>query len=206
MWNEIRRDAYDITVRTAGDRYRAFLFDHDVPTLVDTGFADTVEELTAAVSEIGVTPERVIVTHGDPDHVGGLAAVRSRYDLETWVPEGLDLEGNSPDRRYEHGDRIGRFTAVHTPGHTAHHHSLVDEEAEIVVMGDAVFGSSARGLPGDYFVLPPGVYTEDLNRADESLSALLDYEFDVGLVFHGEHVTTDAREKLERFVDFAGRP
>lgn len=38
MWNEIAEDVYDVTVRRDGGRYRAFLFDHEVPTLVDTGF------------------------------------------------------------------------------------------------------------------------------------------------------------------------
>ncbi|WP_408960222.1 hypothetical protein [Natrinema sp. 74] len=37
---------YDITVQDDGDaRYRAFLVDADVPTLVDTGLPDTTDAL-----------------------------------------------------------------------------------------------------------------------------------------------------------------
>lgn len=73
-------------------------------------------------------------------------------------------------------------------------------------MGDAVFGSDLRGLPAGYYVLPPAVYSEDLNLADESLGKLLDFEFDVALLYHGSSVWEDAREKLDRFVNFPGRP
>lgn len=73
-------------------------------------------------------------------------------------------------------------------------------------MGDAVFGSDLRGLPAGYFVLPPGVYTADLGRADAELETLLEYEFETALVYHGSSVLEGAREKLDRFVDFPGRP
>lgn len=73
-------------------------------------------------------------------------------------------------------------------------------------MGDAVFGSDARGLPAGYFVLPPAYYSADLAAADENLARLLDYEFDAGLMYHGSSVTEDASEKIEAFVDFRGKP
>lgn len=49
-----------------------------------------------------------------------------------------------------------------------------------------------RGLPPDSFVLPADVYTVDINQADQALSNLLDYEFDIALLFHGSSVTEDA--------------
>ena len=73
------------------------------------------------------------------------------------------------------------------------------------MLGDAVFGADARGLPEGYFVLPTGYFSADLNRADESLAQLLAYDFDIGLVYHGESVTSDASEKLEQFVKFKGK-
>lgn len=207
MTDEILPDVYDITVKTAGDaRYPVFLFDGEVPTLVDSGFEDTVDEIAAALDELGVTPERVILTHGDPDHAGGLAGLADRYDLETWVPDGLDLDGVTPDHRYGDGDQVGPFTAVHTPGHTPTHHSLVDEAGGVAVIGDALFGSDARGLPAGHFVLPTAFYSDDLAQADESLERLLDFEFEAGLVYHGSSVTENASEKIARFVDFAGKP
>lgn len=207
MITETATDVYDLTLAEInGGRYRVFLFDGPTPTLVDAGLEDTTDAVADRLEELGVDPERLVVTHGDPDHAGGVATLADSYDLETWVPEGVDVDGHDPDHRFGDGDAVGQFTAVHTPGHTPHHHSLVDEDAGVAVMGDAVFGSDARGLPGGYFVLPTGYFSADLGQADESLGELLAYDFDVGLVFHGESVTSAASEKLSRFVNFRGKP
>jgi glyoxylase-like metal-dependent hydrolase (beta-lactamase superfamily II) len=206
MPTEIAPDVYDITVKTTPDaRYRVYLFDGETPTLVDTGFEDTVDTLADAFDDLGVVPERAILTHGDPDHSGGLDGLAQRYDLDVWVPEGVETDA-AVDHRYGDGDSIGPFRAVHVPGHTPAHHSLVDEGRGVAVLGDAVFGSDARGLPAGYFVLPTAFFSADLAAADEHLDRLLDYEFETGLVFHGSNVTDAASEKLAAFVDFAGKP
>lgn len=208
MIEEIAPQVYDLTIAELnGGRYRVFLFDGETPTLVDAGLANTTDVVEDRLVELEVEPERLLITHGDPDHVGGLPALADQYDLETWIPEELGVDGGYvPDNRYGDGDEIGRFTVVHTPGHTSEHHSLIDENDGIAVLGDAVFGADARGLPEGYFVLPTEYFSADLNRADESLSRLLAYDFDIGLVYHGESVTSDASEKLERFVKFKGKP
>ena len=206
MIEEIATDVYDITVAERnGGRYRVFLFDGEVPTLVDAGFADTVDSVADRLDELGVAPERLVITHGDPDHAGGIAGLAERYGLETWVPDGVEVDAE-PDRRYGGGDEVGEFTAVHVPGHTPHHHALVDEDAGVAVLGDALFGADARGLPEGYFVLPTAFFSEDLAAADENLSRLADHEFDVGLVYHGKSVTEDASEKIASFVEFTGKP
>jgi glyoxylase-like metal-dependent hydrolase (beta-lactamase superfamily II) len=208
MPTEIAEDVYDITCldEEGGKRYRVFLFADGTPTLVDAGLADTTDALTAGVEEVGVTPERLVVTHGDGDHIGGFDGVVDAYGVETWVPEQTNVETKHyPDHRYGDGDEVGRFTAVHVPGHEPDNHALVDEAAGVAVLGDALSGADQRGLPEGYFHLPPAVYSQDLNRAEESLQRLLDYEFDVGLVFHGSSVTEDATAKIDRYVNFPGK-
>ena len=206
MIAEIAADVYDITVAERnGGRYRVFLFDGETPTLVDAGFEDTVDVLADRLDDLDVVPERLVLTHGDPDHAGGLAGLAERYDLETWVPEGVEVDVD-PDRRFGDGDTVGPFTAVHVPGHTPHHHSLVDEDAGVAVVGDALFGADARGLSEGYYVLPTAFFSDDLAAADESLSRLAVYEFDVGLVYHGSSVTDEASEKIRSFVEFVGKP
>ncbi|MFC6873034.1 MBL fold metallo-hydrolase [Halobellus marinus] len=202
---EIAPDVYDITVKESADaRWRVFLFDGETPTLVDAGFEDTVDAVAAAADDLGVTPERIIVTHGDPDHIGGLPGLVDRFDLETWVPEGVEVDVDV-DHRFGDGDRVGPFTAVHVPGHTDAHHALVDEANGIAVIGDALFGSDGRGLPAGHFVLPTAHYSADLATADESLDRLPAFDFDVGLVYHGSSVTENASEKIAAFVEFAGK-
>jgi glyoxylase-like metal-dependent hydrolase (beta-lactamase superfamily II) len=208
MPTEIATDVYDITCldEPEGKRFRAFLFTDGTPTLFDTGLAKSTDALDEGISAVGVEPERVVITHGDGDHIGGFDHVVETYDPETWVPEQLDVEtDHDPDHRYGDGDRIGRFTAVHTPGHEPENHALIDEDAGIAVLGDALSGADQRGLPAGYFLLPPAVYSQDLNLAEESLERLLAYEFDVGLVYHGSSVLEDARAKIDRFVNFPGK-
>lgn len=205
MPTELADGVYDITCRTeeSGKRYRVFLFTAGTPTLFDAGFASTAEAVFEGVDEIGVEPERLLITHGDGDHVDGFDAIVDRYDPETWVPEQTELDAEAdPDHRYGDGDRIGRFEAVHVPGHEPDNHALIDEDAGIAVLGDAVSGADQRGLPAGYFHLPPALYSQNLNEAEENLERLLDYEFDVGLVFHGSSVLEGASEKLGRYVNF----
>lgn len=208
MQTELVTGVHDITVQDAGNgRYRVFLVDGDVPTLFDAGLPDTTDALADGIDEIGTTPERLVVTHGDPDHIGGLDGVVERYGVETYVPEATTVEADhDPDHRYNDGDMIGEFEAVHVPGHTEGNHALVDEDAGVAVLGDALFGSDARGLPAGYFVLPTAFYSADLAAADESLNALLEYDFDVGLLYHGSSVTEDAAAKLDAFVNFENKP
>ena len=208
MPSEISENVYDITcLQQAGRRIRVYLFDHPTPTLVDAGLPDTTAELIAGIEATGVRPERLILTHADPDHIGGFDAVVERFGLETWVPEGAPYDvDTAPDHRYGDGDRIGQFETVHLPGHGPHHYGLIDESAGVAVLGDALSGADQRGLPAGYFHLPPGVYSEDLNQAEASLERLLEYDFDVGLVFHGSSVTADARDILDRYVNFPGKP
>lgn len=207
MYTEFLPDVYDITVQNDETaRYRAFLVDVDSPTLVDTGLPDTTETLFETIDEIGVEPERVVITHGDVDHVGGLEAVRDRYSVRTFVPAGADIEDALVDERYGDGEEIGPFEAVHVLGHASEHHALIAEEDDFAVLGDAVFGADARGLPEGYFVLPTAFFSEDLAAADENLERLLEYEFDAGFVFHGSSVLSDASDKLASFVEFAGKP
>lgn len=209
MPTEIQPGLYDITTRTraGGDRrYRVFVFDDDEVTMFDTGHGDTTDVLFEGVEEIGVEPTRLVITHGDGDHVDGFDDIVDEYGVETYVPEQSDFETeHDPDVRVSDGDTIGEFTAVYTPGHCEDHFAYVHEQRGVAILGDAVFGADLRGLPEGYFVLPPAHYSEDLNLADESLETLLEYEWDVGLVYHGTSVFEGAKDVLEAFVNFPGK-
>jgi hydroxyacylglutathione hydrolase len=200
MPREIHEGVYDITCaeRETG-RIRAFLFDDG--TLVDCGLPDSTDALLDGIDDTPVEPERLVITHADRDHVGGFDAVVRDYWVDTYVPEGVDLDTEfDPDHRYGDGDEIDPFEAVHVPGHRDHQHALINEEGGVAVLADAVSGADQRGLPEGYFHLPPGVYTDDLKQAEKSLERLLDYQFDVGLVYHGSSVLSNASEKLEEYV------
>lgn len=204
MPTEIIDGVYDITWQEGGGRrFRSYLLDSNVPTLIDTCLEDATRELFDGVDEIGVEPERLLVTHSDPDHVQAYDAVVEEYNLETWVPEQSDLDA---DRYFGDGDAVGQFEAVHVPGHAEDSYVLVDEAEGFAVIGDALMGADLRGLPEGHLTLPPEVYSNDLNAADRNLEKLLDYEFDAALVFHGSSVLDGASEKLDTYVEFPGKP
>lgn len=209
MPEEILPNVYDITCREepSGKRYRVYLFDRDTPTLFDTAFNDTTDALFAGIEEIGVEPERLIITHGDGDHFEAFDKIVDEYDVETYVPtEAIANTKNAPDHRVSDGDTIGSFTAVYTPGHGDDHYSYIETDNGIAIMGDAVSGADQRGLPTGEFHIPPAVYSKNLNQAEESLDRLLEYEFDSALVFHGSSVLENADSKLDRYVNFPGKP
>ncbi len=204
MPTEILDGVYDVTWQEGGGRrYRSYVLDDDVPTLVDTCLEDATDALFEGIEQTGVEPERLFVTHSDPDHVQAYDAVVEAYDLETWVPAQSALDG---DHTFGDGDTVGRFDAIHVPGHAADSYVLIDEDQSVAIIGDALMGADLRGLPEGYLIMPPEVYSDDLNVAERNLQKLLDYEFDAALVFHGSSVLEEASDKLDSYVEFPGKP
>ncbi len=207
MVEEIHPNVYDITLDDSGGRRsRVFLLADDVPTLVDTGFEEHADALFDGVDEVGLEPERLVITHGDPDHVDGFEAVVDQYDLESWAPAETDAEGVSPDHRFENGDVIGSIETVHTPGHEPDAYTLVDESSGYLIAGDSLFGGDLRGLPAGTLIPPPALYSANINQAEASMEKLLEYDFETALVFHGSSVIRDAYDRLDAFINFPGKP
>lgn len=204
MPEEIVDGVYDLTCgRLGGMRFRAYLVAEPVPTLVDTTYERLADNLIAELESLGTAPDRVVVTHDDPDHTGALDAVVDRYDPEPWLPEETGLTtGGGAERRYGHGDAVGPFEAVHVPGHSPDAYALVDTARGIAVTGDTVIGADWRGLPPGYLLPPPGRLSDDVHAAEANLDRLLAYDFEVALVSHGTAVTDGAAETLARFVNF----
>jgi len=184
----------------------AYLIDDGEVTLVDSGLPIPRRPLAAEIRAAGYAlgdVDRVLLTHYDVDHVGGLA----RLDLEapvylgapdrrlvrrSWSPpwrhhkgafhrvvrrlfplSGIDL------RPVEDGDRIGGFRARSTPGHNPGHTVFLHEGLGTAVLGDLVWSD------GDRFVRPPWLDSYDVERMEASIRRVADYEFSVACVGHG---------------------
>ena len=200
-------DVYDLTLTEEPVRYRAFLFDGEEPTLVDCGLKQSADTLIQRLETLDIEPTQLVITHGDYDHVGGLDRVVAEYGTETFVPKQTNLvTETAADHRYEHGDAVGPFEAIHVPGHSPDNYGLVHRDRPIAVMGDSVIGADWRGLPAGYFVLVEGVWSEDPREAERNLERFQEYDFDIGLVFHGTSVLESAREKLDAYVDHPEKP
>ncbi len=141
----------------------------DRALIVDPG--DEAPKLLAAIEELGVRLEGILLTHTHFDHVGAVAPVARETGAEVWVPEiergvladimsYVPWPGFGPFESWEAehtlagGERLEMagfeidviFTPGHSPGHVTF--SIPDEHAAF--SGDVLFqGSVGRvDLPG----------------------------------------------------------
>ncbi|RRJ29517.1 MBL fold metallo-hydrolase [Halocatena pleomorpha] len=187
----------------------------DVPnegdtTLVDTAFNENGEELVEMLrSEYG-TVDRVILTHGDHGHHGGLAHVVDAFSPTIAMPANetklydhleeaeLNIE---PDVAYEDGDTLeGNIRIIQVPGHTEATSALLLEDRNILISGDVLDGADRGELPAGYLLPPPALFNDSHEDAELNLYNLLEYDFDTLLVFHGSHVFENPKEKLDNFL------
>ncbi|NEX22765.1 MBL fold metallo-hydrolase [Thiorhodococcus mannitoliphagus] len=130
--------------------------------IIDPG--GDIETIDAAIRELSLTPERILLTHGHIDHVGATAEVAQRYDIpiigphadDAFLIEGLAFQsqmfgfpsvtGFRPDRWLQQGDEVEvgeiRLEVLHCPGHTPGHVVFFNREAQIAQVGDVLFQGS----------------------------------------------------------------
>jgi hydroxyacylglutathione hydrolase len=141
--------------------------------LIDPGCANTSEqrEIEEWLTENGLVPNRLILTHAHIDHVLGCAWAERRYGLRPEVhradlpllvaaPRQGELYGvpceaaPEPARFIEPGERIQvdghDLEVLFVPGHAPGHIALFSSEERFVIAGDVLFqGSIGRtDLPG----------------------------------------------------------
>jgi len=138
--------------------------------VVDPG--GDIDKILDAVAQIGLTLEKIFLTHDHMDHAGATAELAERFNLpiegphigdKFWIdgiPEqsrrfGLaPAKSFTPDRWLNDGDHV-QFGAItldvyHCPGHTPGHVIFFDPASKIAQVGDVLFhGSIGRSdLPG----------------------------------------------------------
>jgi len=141
----------------------------DRALIVDPG--EEAPKLLAAIEQLGVQLDGILLTHTHFDHVGAVAPIAKATGAEVWVPELekqvlADIDGYVPWPQFgpfeswdaEHtvsgGERLELagleidvlFTPGHSPGHVTY--SIPDEQ--VVFSGDVLFQSSVgrTDLPG----------------------------------------------------------
>ena len=167
-------------------------------------------KLTASAEQLGVTIEKILVTHGHFDHCGEAKPLADQLGVpiegpqldDTFLLETLDVSGPRfglppgvnfvPDRWLVEGDTVTvgslTFDVYHTPGHTPGHVIFHHPDARLALVGDVLFqGSVGRtDLPGgNHEQLIDSIRTKVLPLGD-------DVTFIPG---HGPHGTI-GRERL----------
>ncbi len=123
--------------------------------LLDTGSgADAYPDVLArAIERAGCEGiQEIVLTHGHPDHLGGVAQVQARFGplRVSKLPGGDDPASLSVERLAE-GSVVhtegATLRAVHTPGHATDHLCFVFEEEQALFSGDNVLGIGTTVIP-----------------------------------------------------------
>ena len=168
--------------------------------LLDTGegrpaYLDVLERACARAGVTGL--QEIVLTHGHPDHMGGVAGVLERFG--PLRVSKLPWPGN--DEKYACelttiGDGAvlrtagATLRAVHTPGHAQDHLCFVLEEEQALFTGDNVLGVGTTVIPAK---------GGDLLDYMKSLDRLLDEAPGAIYPAHGPRIA-DGKAKIREYI------
>ena len=155
---------YEVTVQEAFDVCCYFAIDDESGhgVIIDPGAEG--ERLVRLIREKGWTIEKILLTHGHFDHIGGIHAIHREMEIPVWIHEEgraylLDPMLNlsqmfaenitmAKANYFRDGDEItyadGRCTlrVIHTPGHTRDSVLLYEASEGYAFSGDTIFRAS----------------------------------------------------------------
>lgn len=130
--------------------------------LIDPG--GDVDQLVASVERAGVKLEKLLLTHGHLDHVGGTLELARAFNLPIHGPQEADAfwldllpdqarmfgfppaEAFRPDHWLHDGDIVAlgdlRLEVIHCPGHTPGHVVFHEPVSRHAFVGDVLFQGS----------------------------------------------------------------
>lgn len=210
-----------------GDAVHAYLWEWDGGvTLIDVGMPRSGATIAETLVRNGYalhTVKRIVITHGDPDHLGSAATLKRKtgasvaaHSVEKALLEnpgqrksssmllnpivrlGFSLVGTepvTPDLLLVDGQELPEgLTVVHTPGHTPGHISLLHKGRRLLIVGDALQNRGGK------LALPPALFTPDMKNAQRSVWKLAKKygdDFDVVVFGHGEPILANGGARVK---------
>jgi glyoxylase-like metal-dependent hydrolase (beta-lactamase superfamily II) len=183
-----------------------------VGAVVDPG--GDLERIEAAIAELDMKPEKILLTHGHIDHAAGAKDLKEKLNVgiegphpgDRFLLEALEKQGATygipakvvtPDRWLNDGDSVTvaghAFSILHCPGHSPGSVVFVNKAQKFILMGDVLFrGSIGRtDFPyGDHDVLINAIKTKLFALGD-------DYMFICG---HGPGSTIGNERRTNPFL------
>lgn len=216
-------EALELTMHVAGNQmtiHPTLIWDADTAILIDTGMPGQLDNIRKAMKEAGVPLgklDKVILTHQDIDHIGGLPEIleTSDHKIEVIAHE-IDkpyIEGVKPlikmgsvpgtppmahvDTMVQDGEELpycGGIVVIFTPGHTPGHISLYHKQSKTLITGDALVAENGKPIGLNERATP------DMETAVQSLKKFVPYDIDTVICYHGGVCTGDVNEQLERLA------
>jgi glyoxylase-like metal-dependent hydrolase (beta-lactamase superfamily II) len=177
-----------------------------------------IDRILGAIDQLGVTVERILITHGHFDHAGAATPLKAALEKKQGAPvpiEGPHLDDEfllsrvpeaaarwgfttgfaavKPDRWLVDGDRVSvggiAFEVIHCPGHSPGHVVYFQREARFAIVGDVIFAGSIGRTD-----LPRGDHATLLASINDKLLPLGD---DVGFLPGHGPTSTFGQERAE---------
>lgn len=171
-------------------------------------------QIQAAIAELGLRIEKILLTHGHIDHAGGADDLRKSLGVKIEGPHkadailldnletqgaayGIPAKNVTPDLWLDEGDTVTvaghTFEILHCPGHSPGSVVFVNKRQKFMLAGDVIFrGSIGRtDFPyGDHDALITAIKTKLLPLGDE-------FSFICG---HGPTSTIGAERRTNPFL------
>ena len=199
----------------------AILFDNESKLGVVTDPGGDVPRILTALGELGVTVEKILITHGHFDHAGGAADLKEALEREYARPVPIEgphrddqflleripdsaarwnvhgLKACVTDRFLEDGDEVHFggvvLKAIHYPGHSPGSIVFFQPDVALAIVGDVLFAGSIGRTD-----LPRGDHATLMRSIREKLLPLGD---DVGfLPGHGPTSTLGTERTTNPFL------
>ena len=166
-------------------------------------------DIERAIARAGVAVDKIWLTHGHIDHVGGAAALKASLKVPIEGPQRSDLfllqhvtenarsfgienaSNVTPDRWLQDGDQVEvgelTFDVLHCPGHSPGSVAFFSPAQRLAIVGDVLFAGSIGRTD-----LPGGSHHELLRSIRDKLLPLGD---DVVIVSGHGPTSTIGRER-----------
>lgn len=200
------------------------------PTLIDSGYPWTFKQLLAEMASADVAPtdlQRIIITHGDIDHSGGLTELQKQSSAAICchAAEAAYVRGEKRKKRAH--NLVGLLTAPVLLFVNWRYKPHIENIEELVIEGKqlpegftvihtpghspghiALYHEEARILvTGDSLThrnarlgLPPALFTPNMAQAIESLHKYTRLKYDIACFGHGPALMPDASRRIAEFV------
>lgn len=158
------------------------------PAVNDAAYLDAI--VRAGAERGGI--QRILITHGHPDHIGGAVALRDRLGVHIYAfsRQGVPVADEEISDGTTFPAEDDTLQALYTPGHRFDHLSFLLEKQRTLFAGDLISGITTN------VIAPP---EGDMLDYIDSLKRLQEIEISEIVPAHGPAIS-DAQAKIAEYI------